>query len=95
MATVADTITVTTTAAVVAAAGDGAKGYPSAHALKAPSGNTEDVLIGGSGVDATDFYPLAPGDSIGIDLITSSTDEDVYAVVAAGTETLHVLSTNQ
>lgn len=49
---------------------------------------TAAVILGGSDVTATSGYSLAAGANITIDL---AHDETLYGIVAAATETVHIL----
>lgn len=50
-----------------------------------------DVFIGGAGVTVADFgAKVVPGSSLAVDL---GSDEELFAVVATGTSTVHVLHT--
>lgn len=58
--------------------------------VKLPSAATASVFLGGTGVTTTTGFELTAGSSISMDL---GQGEQLFGIVATGTQTVHVLRT--
>lgn len=86
---VGKTVTITTTPSMIV---DGTKGsgppYPQSGTLLNPTGGS-DVYLGGANVDTgNNGYRLLSGGVLSLDIIS----DQLWAVVATGTQTLYILS---
>lgn len=86
MAASSATRTIATTATALAATSDLSGGYV---VIGVPAAATQTVYIGGPNVTTTNGIPLVAGTNLVLDLGGS---EDLYGIVAAGTEAIRVLS---
>lgn len=85
---IGERIVVTTAATVIYDPTSGSTAYPGACTIKLPSGAAQSVFLGGPTVTAAAGFELAAGESISVDAV----NEKVYGIVAATTETVHVLA---
>jgi hypothetical protein len=90
MPIISSRVTVTTAVTLVVDPVRGGVPDPIAATIRNAGGVA--VFLGGAGVTATEGYEVAPGGTIGLDLVAGDV---LYAITASGESTLHVMRFRQ